>query len=199
MEARAQTGLHMPAEWERHEATWLQWPYDRHHPGYQLQIERLWLMMVAALQDHEHVHILVRGERLRDHVGHQLQYFGIGGGSVDLHLIPYDDVWARDNGPTFVLDGEGQLAIINWQFSGWGKRVEHQLDNAVPRRLAERMGIAAHDSPLLIEGGAIEVNGAGSFMRTRSSILNPNRNPDLSQEAAENLLSKRWGSRTLSG
>jgi agmatine/peptidylarginine deiminase len=101
------SGAYMPPEWEPHEGTWLQWPFDRHFPGYQLQLERLWLMMVAALQEHERLHILVRDERLRDHVGHQMDYFGIGRRGAELIVLPYDDVWARDNGPTFVHNREG--------------------------------------------------------------------------------------------
>lgn len=193
MHASDHAGLRMPAEWEPHEATWLQWPHDHHHAGYQLQLERIWLMMVAALHDHEHVHILVRDEHLRAHVEHQLGYFGIQRRNVELHILPYDDVWPRDNGPTFVLDGDGQVVIINWRFNGWGKRAQHPLDDEVPWRIAERIGLPRQDFPLVMEGGAIEVNGAGSFMGTRSSILNPNRNPDLSQAAVEDMLSSALG------
>src|SRR5574341_136809 len=94
----------MPAEWAPHEGTWLQWPHDNLFWGYQLRLERMWLMMVDALHRHENVHIIAADEKHRDHVAYQLQYFNIGLENIDFYTIPTNDVWVRDNGPIFVLD-----------------------------------------------------------------------------------------------
>lgn len=193
IDRQGQGGPQMPPEWDPHEGTWLQWPYDRSFPGYQLQLERLWLRMVALLQERERVHALVRDERALEHVDHQLSYFGIGRRDVELIILPYDDVWAQDNGPTYVRKPGSALSIVNWRFNGWGGRVEQVLDDDVPRRISEHTGVPAIDIPLVIEGGAVEVNGSGTFMGPRSSILNPNRNAELSQSDVEGLLSAALG------
>jgi agmatine deiminase len=108
----------MPAEWEEHEGTWLQWPQEKLCRGYELKLEGMWLAMADVLHGHENVHIIVADERQGDHVEHQLRYFDIGLENVDFHIIPTDDVWARDNGPAFVVNEEGELAITDREVVG---------------------------------------------------------------------------------
>jgi hypothetical protein len=122
----------MPAEWEPHEGTWLQWPGNKVGPGYEMKQEHTWLKMIAALHRHETVHIITGDERQRDHVAYQLNYFDIGPKGIDLHIIPTDDLWARDNGPIFVLNRRNELLITDWTFNGWGDRFDYELDNQVP-------------------------------------------------------------------
>jgi len=183
----------MPAEWEPHEGTWLQWPHRQLEPGYDMKQEHTWLQMVAALFEHEMVHVIVRDERQRDHVAYQLDYFGIGCDNVDLHIIPTNDVWARDNGPIFVVNDRSELAITDWTFNGWGERFEHELDNQVPAIIGASLELEVHKPPLVLEGGAVEVNGRGTFMATRSSILDVYRNPGKSQFDVERILSQYLG------
>lgn len=178
----------MPAEWEEHEGTWLQWPHEDSHRGHQFKLERTWLDMLTTLQKHETVHVLVKDERRREHFERQLEHYAISGDNVDPHVIPNDDVWARDNGPIFVVNDKGQLAITHWIFNGWGGRFEHQEDARVPSRIGEALSLSVFKAPLITEGGAIEVNGQGTLMATRSSIINPNRSPEKSQEEIEELL-----------
>jgi agmatine deiminase len=183
----------MPAEWERHEGTWLQWPHDRHYPGNQLKVERIWVMLVDALHHRESVHLVVQDERQRDHVAHQLKYFGIGLDNIDFYLIPTDGNWARDNGPIFLIDDNDGLVISDWIFNGWAQRFACELDNQVPARLAVELDLPILNPALVLEGGAVEVNGQGTFMGTRSSIMHPNRNPEKSQEEIEKVLSDFLG------
>ncbi len=185
--------FHMPAEWEEHEGTWLQWPHDDQWPGYQLKLEKTWLEMVDALHEHENVHIIVQDERRREHVEQQLKFFGIGLENVDFHIIPTNDVWARDNGPIFVVNKEGNLALTNWRFNGWGSRYEHEIDNHVPPRIAKKSFLPIFSPPMVLEGGAVEVNGKGTFMATRTSIINPNRNPGKNQENIEEIIKQYLG------
>lgn len=185
--------IHMPAEWETHEGTWLQWPYDKRLRGYQLELERIWLSMVEILHHNENVHIVVCDEYHKQHVERQLDYYRIGPGNIDFTIIPTDDVWVRDSGPIFVKDEAGNLAITDWQFNGWGGRYEFGLDNKVPSIVGERNAIPVMKPPLVLEGGAVEVNGSGSFLATKTSIMNTNRNPDKGKEEIEEILGEYLG------
>jgi len=185
--------FNMPAEWEMHEGTWLQWPQDKVYKGYELKLERIWLNMVEALHEHEIVHLIVSGEKQRDHIGNQLEYHRIGLKNVDFQIIPTNDVWARDNGPIFVINGEGDTAITDWTFNGWGGRFPYDLDDKVPGQIANNNNLPLFKIPMVLEGGAVEVNGKGTFMATRTSIIDEYRNPGMSQEDIEQTLSRYLG------
>lgn len=109
------------------------------------------------------------------------------------HVISTNDVWSRDNGPTFLVGKEQELAIVNWQFNGWGGRYPHDLDNEVSKQIAKKLGIPIFETGLIIEGGNIEVNGKGTLMATRSAVLNDNRNPGTTQEEVEKIFRKYLG------
>jgi len=180
----------MPAEWEPHEGTWLQWPQDKVYKGYELKLERIWLNMVEALHEHEKVHLIVNGEKQQDHIIGQLVYHGIGLKNILFHIIPTNDIWARDNGPIFVLNKEGQVAITDWNFNGWGDRFPYDLDNKVPSRIGEQLGIHVFKPSMVLEAGGVEVNGKGTFLATRTSIIDPYRNPGMSQSDIEEVLNQ---------
>lgn len=186
-------GFYMPAEWETHEGVWLQWPHDRTIPGNQLKLERTWLTMVDVLRQYGNVHVITCDEAQRNHVERQCEYFGIWLENVDLYVIPTSAAWVRDNGPLFVVNDEGDLAITNWTFNGWGERFEHELNDQVPTIIGEKLSLPVYDAPLVLEGGAVEVNGQGTFMATRSSIIDPHRNPGKSQAEVEDLLGQYLG------
>jgi agmatine deiminase len=186
-------GYLMPAEWECHEGTWLIWPHNDTHKGTQLRLEHLWLKMTAVLHDHETVHIIVPDEARREHLHHQLAYYQINENKIDTHIIPNDDVWARDCGPIFIVNDAGELAVTAWNFNGWGKRYPFEKDRLVPRKVADNLSIPLFTAPITLEGGGVEVNGKGTFLATRSSIINPNRNPDVSQEAIEQTIQDYLG------
>jgi agmatine deiminase len=184
----------MPAEWEQHEGTWLQWPHDDTYPGHQMRLEHLWLAMTQALHEHETVHILIPDERRGEHVHRQVAYYGFDQGNVDIRVFPTNDVWARDSGPIFLVndaDGkhpEGQLAATDWNFNGWGERYPYEKDARVPAGIARMLSIPVFTAPITLEGGGIEVNGQGTLLATRSSIANPNRNPEHTLEEIEEVL-----------
>jgi agmatine deiminase len=186
-----------PAEWEPHAAVWLQWPAEqmRPYPGYHVKLESTWLAMTRAMQPHVKVCIVVGDERARERLDAQLPAFGIGPDNLELHVMPLDDVWARDNGPIFVVDGDGRVAVTSWNFNGWGGRAVFERDRAIPTRVADALNLPRFDAPLITEGGAIEIDGAGTFMATKSSIANPNRNPGMSLESIEAVLADHLGVR----
>lgn len=185
--------FYQAAEWDEHEGTWLQWPHDQIHAGYHMNLERIWLAMTDALHRHETVHIIARDEQQKDHIAYLLEYFGVGPQNIDLWVIPTDDVWARDNGPIFIVNDQGDLAITDWNFNGWGGRFDHPLDAKVPSRMGEQLSLPVFVPPLVMEGGAVSVNGSGTFMATDSSIINDNRNPGLNPADIEEIFSDYLG------
>ncbi len=178
-------GYRMPAEWEPHEGTWLIWPHNDTHQGSQMQLEHLWLTMAIALHRHEIVHIVVPDQRRRDHLHNQLMYYGLNERAIDIQVISNDDVWVRDCGPIFLVNEDSGLAVTTWNFNGWGKRYPYKKDRQVPAKVAQKMLLPLFKAPITMEGGAIEVNGKGTMIATRSSIINPNRNPGVSQNEIE--------------
>jgi agmatine deiminase len=195
MQAKAlrEEGFFMPAEWECHEGTWLQWPHDDMHQDSQVRLEHLWIAMTAALHNDEIVHITVPDERGYDHLVQQFTYYGINQNQIDIHRIPTNDVWSRDNGPIFLINDRGDLAITSWNFNGWGERYPFDKDRLVPESVSEVLGLPLFTAPITLEGGAIEVNGKGTLIATRTSIINPNRNPGLSQEKVESAIKEYLG------
>ncbi|MBL7161789.1 MAG: agmatine deiminase family protein [Anaerolineales bacterium] len=178
-------GYQMPAEWEPHEGTWLIWPHNDTHEDSQLHLEHLWLEMTMVLHEHEIVHIIVPDDRRREHLHHQLIYFGLNESKIDVRVMPNDDVWVRDCGPIFLVNPQCELAVTSWNFNGWGERYPFGKDHLVPERVADELSLPLFIGPIILEGGAIEVNGSGTLIATRSSIINPNRNPGVSQEEIE--------------
>jgi agmatine deiminase len=178
-------GYHMPAEWEHHEGTWLIWPHNDTFEGHQLRLEHLWLEMTSALHEHETVHIIVTDDARGEHLQNQLRYYGLDENNIAIYIIPNDDVWARDCGPIFVVNRRGELAVTTWNFNGWGERYPYSKDCLVPARVADKLSVTLYTGPITLEGGGIEVNGKGTLLATRSSIINPNRNPNVSQGEIE--------------
>ena len=184
----AKAGFYMPAEWEKHEGTWLQWPHDDTHPGSQMRLEHIWLMMTKVLHQHEVVHIVASDERGQEHIYQQVAYYGFDQSNIDIRVFPTNDVWARDSGPIFLVNDKGELVATDWNFNGWGERYPYDKDTKIPAGIAEMLSIPVFTAPITLEGGGIEVNGKGTLLATRSSIVNPNRNPDHTLEEIEEIL-----------
>ena len=187
----------MPAEFEKHEGTWLQFPHETKWMLYELKLEHIWLEMIRLLKVNEKVHIAVYNKKHYSHVLKMLSYYNIGTNNITFHYIPTDDVWARDNGPTFVIDDKGKLVIAKWNFNGWGNRYEHKLDNEVPYRISRTMSIPILETKITTEGGNIEVNGQGLMITSESALLNKNRNPRLTKEEAEKIFKHYLGVKSI--
>ncbi len=157
--AAAQPGYRMPAEWEPLDAVWLVRPHNPETwPNCLEQAQAQWDAFAAALARHVRV-------RTTDELG-----------------ISTVDSWIRDFGPIFVVR-EGALAAHDFVFNGWGGKYEDRsLDDQVPQHIARALGVPLFDHTLVLEGGSIEVNGAGTVMTTAQCLLNPNRNPHLTQD-----------------
>lgn len=184
----------MPHEESEHEGTWLQWPHNYTYGSGAEDAEMSWVDMTAALTGGEYVHIVAYNEFEVGHILALLQSAEVDLDQVDFHICPNDDFWVRDNGPIFVQDGEGEYVILDWGFNGWGGDTPYLLDDAVPTSIANALGFLSIDlSAMVLEGGAIEIDGNGTLMATRSSITQEDRNPNLTESEIEDYLSEYLG------
>lgn len=182
----------MPAEWEPHAATWLSWPHNPNTwPGKFEPVPAIWAELARALARFEPVNILAGGDDVM-RVAKSL----VGDvPNVTLWDIPTNDCWMRDHGPTFLVgEPNQQPALVDWEYNAWGgKYPPFDLDNQVPRILAQRLGRPRFAPGIVMEGGAIDVNGRGTLLTTGECLLNPNRNPTLSQADIERHLADNLG------
>jgi len=184
-------GYRMPAEWHAHVATWLSWPRpdgisfpDRYNEVLPTLGE-----MVRILAVHERVEINVRNEEVE-----AIARKAIGDvPNVFYHRIPSYEPWCRDHGPIFVRRNN-ELAIVDWGYNAWGgKYPPYDNDDAVPQRVAELLKLPLFSPGIVMEGGALDVNGAGTVLTTESCLLNPNRNPGLTKKQIEQYLQDYLG------
>ena len=109
--------------------------------------------------------------------------------NVEILELPIDDSWMRDNGPIFVTDGKGGVALVRFRFNSWGEKfLPYDKDAEVPARLAAHLGMRSYEAPMVLEGGSFFVDGEGTLLTTEQCLLHPNRNPDLSREQIEGIL-----------
>lgn len=185
----------MPAEWEEHEGTWLSWPHRFSFVGkdYREKLDDIWVAITNALHSGERVHIIVYDQEEKEHVTKLLEAEKVDLGKIDFVLMETDDVWIRDNGPIFVYDEDDNLVMINWQFNGWGGKYEYALDNLASEKIAKYLNCPRIDVPMILEGGGIAVNGTGTLMAAKTSIINSNRNPRYTKEQIESNISRYLG------
>jgi agmatine deiminase len=193
MTTPAELGYRMPAEWEPHRGTWLSWPHkEASWPGKFGPVPTIFTQMVRRLADHEEVHINVAGPAMEQEVRRLLADAGADSGNVFFHYHPTNDAWCRDHGPIFVQreeDGRRGEAIIDWKYNAWGgKYPPYDLDDVIPTRIAEELGLPLFHPGIVMEGGSIDVNGRGTLLTTEACLLNPNRNPALDRSEIEDYL-----------
>lgn len=184
----------MPAEWEPHEAVWLAWPYDEiTFPDRVESAEDTFVEMIMALEGSEIVELLVLDEEMKESAREKLAAGGVGKDAVIFRLTDYADVWLRDTGPIFVRDG-GRKVITKWIFNSWGGKFEELLkDGEIPGKIAEWKNLPIVKAGLVVEGGAIDVNGAGVCLTTEQCLLNENRNPGMTKGDIEKFLGEYLG------
>lgn len=193
----AAQGYRLPAEWEPHAGTWLSWPHNRSTWPHQLEVvEEAFAAMVRALAPHEAVHVNVLDEAQAARVRRRCDAAGVTG-SVHLHVLPTDDAWIRDYGALVVVRdraGRRERAATTWTFNSWGEKYppwEH--DDAAAGHMAALLGLPVFEGGLVLEGGAIDVDGAGLLLTTRSCLLPPRRNPGWNEQAVTGRLRAFFG------
>lgn len=186
----AALGYRMPAEWESHEATWLSWPRREgiSFPDAYDEVMPAFVQMVDALRESEQVRINVMDHDQELQVRSLLKE--IDTSHVEYLHIPTNEPWCRDHGPIFVKRHSApQLAVVDWDYNAWGgKYPPFDLDEVVPTRIAEHLGLPVYYPKLVMEGGSFDPNGSGSLLTTSSCLLNPNRNPGKSKIEIEQSL-----------
>ncbi len=179
--------LRLPAEWEQHTACWLAFPYlPEEWPQHLLEAQRSIAALATAIANvgNEPVQILVRN----DEVESQARVLIGDSPRVSYVTANYGDCWVRDTAPLFGHTPDGHLGGLCFRFNGWGGKYRMPFDDEVGRWLTDRLEAARFECPVILEGGALETNGEGTFLTTASCALNPNRNPDLTREAFERAL-----------
>ena len=193
----AARGYRMPAEWEPHAATWLAWPHNEEAwPGRLPQVRNIFLAMIEALHQEETVHLLVNDDATAAQVGRLIRQRGFDDGAIRLHEIPTADAWLRDSGPIFLTGGGPQppVAASAWRFNAWGgKYADLQADAGLSQRIASRLGVPCFEPGMVLEGGAIDVDGSGACLTTEQCLLHPNRNPGLRRADIERHLRTTLG------
>jgi agmatine deiminase len=184
----AALGFRMPAEWHAHHSTWLTWPKDPETwPDRVSQVEEIYLDMIGALTPHEIVDLLVDNEETEQQIRDRVS--SATAAQIHFHHLQTVDSWIRDYGPNFLVGPGGEGAFNDWIFNAWGNKYEElKKDDSVPRRLESYLKLKRFSPGIVMEGGSIEVNGAGCVLTTEQCLLNRNRNPELSREEIEQQL-----------
>jgi agmatine deiminase len=195
-ETPRELGYRMPAEWERHSATWIAWPHNAEDwPGRFHPIPWVYADIVRHLSRVEIVHILVNDATAEKRATSILMRIGARLSHVVFHAWPTDRVWLRDSGPIFVTDAHsGTVAVTNWKFNAWAKYDNWLHDNEIPGRVAKSEALPewqprVGEHRVVLEGGSIDVNGAGLMLTTEECLLSgvQQRNPGLSREQLEDV------------
>ena len=196
----AALGYWFPPEWHPHAGTWLSWPRPEgiSFPGKYHTVPPVLARIVAEIQKREQVHINVPNDNWEYLVRQQLRQHGCSRRNLFFHHIRTNECWCRDHGPAFVLrrgrGGRMRAAIVDWGFNAWGgKYPPWEDDDAVPTHIARLLGLPLFHPGIVMEGGAVDFNGAGTVMTTRSCLLNRNRNPGLSRADIERYLKDYYG------
>jgi agmatine deiminase len=191
----------MPAEWEPHQSTWISWPHhEPDWPGKFGPIPWVYAEIARALAPHETVNILCHSNDVLASARELLDAHGVDAEQLRLHLVPSDRVWLRDSAPTGVVDADGRVVLVNWAFNGWAKydnwRQDLQIGTAIeritglPRVEPTRPDTGAR---VVLEGGGIEVNGAGVMLVTEEWLLSDTqvRNPGIGRDGYEAIF-RQW-------
>lgn len=224
-----QLGFRMPAEWEPHEATWICWPHNPEDwPGKFGPIPWVYVEIVRQLHRSERVHILdissteqVPLEQLQSLPGtsvmpeHSASCGRQGPRSllaradvvldrIAFHAFPTNRAWVRDSGPTFLVAPGGRAALLDWRFNAWSKYPDWQLDDALPARIRDALGLSAwqpehNGQRVVLEGGSIDVNGEGLLLTTEECLLSEVqcRNPGFTKADYERVFHDYLGVRKV--
>jgi agmatine deiminase len=190
-----------PAEWEKHDATWIAWPHhEPDWPGKLAPIPWVYAEIVRVLCAHERVEILCHDSDVRDDALQHLDAHGVDRkANVRLHVVPSDRVWLRDSSPTWVFS-DRTPELVNWRFNAWAKYDNYARDEQVGAAVAKITGVRRVEPTrpdgrgrVVLEGGAIETDGEGTMLTTEECLLSPiqERNPGMSREDYETVF-REW-------
>jgi agmatine deiminase len=187
-------GFRMPAEWEPHEACLMEWPTRTRADLWADRFDEATVDYAAvanAIAAFEPVVMVCDPDQRQEARGRCAD-------GVEILPLPIDDSWMRDNGPIFVRDAEGRVALVHFRFNSWGEKyLPYDRDAEVPRLLASHLGMRRYEAPFVLEGGSFFVDGEGTLLTTEQCLLHPNRNPQLTRAEIEEGLREFLGVETI--
>ena len=191
-------GYTFPAEWSEQSCVYLSWPSNPETwVGCFDSMEKAYSEFAAAISRKELLRIAVSSDS-NERIAELLSNHGALMEQVEFLDIKTNDAWCRDHGPVFLKNPTtGRLAIADFRYNAWGGKFKWDLDNAVPEKIARCLHCRRFTVPFVCEGGALETNGAGTLLTTRSVMLNANRNADMNEKKAEQILCDSLGMRKI--
>lgn len=200
---------YFPAEESEHEGTWLTWPHKYAYKQfyyfgeegidgevYVEMLEPTWIEMTKALHTGETVHIVAYNQEEQDRIAALLEENGVDLAKIDFVIIETDDVWARDSGPIFTIKNGETLAVANFIFDGYGSEIEPEYyakDAQLAANIASLKGFDLIDINMVLEGGSVEVDGNGTLIAAKSSVVGTERNTEMTVEEVEMFLEHYFG------
>lgn len=208
-EKENETTYFFPSEEAKHEGTWLTWPhkysgkqsyyfgeYDIDGEVYVEMLEPIWVDITKALHTGETVHIIVYNADEQTRVKTLLAENEVNLEKIDFVIMETDDVWMRDTGPIFPLKDGKEFAIANFVFDGYGNAIEPEYyakDAKIASNIASLKGFECIDIDMVLEGGSVEIDGNGTLIAAKSSVVGTERNTEMSVEEVESYLKKYYG------
>lgn len=190
-------GYRFPAEWVKHEATWLTWPHkEESWPGKIDTIYAPYCQFIKAVAEGEKVRINVNDEETKAFAISKLKEQDVDLSQIEFYFNPSNDAWCRDHGPAFLVNSlaESKKVIVDWGYNAWGNKYPpFEQDDIIPTLIADQLDIPVFNPGIVMEGGSVEFNGAGTILTTTACLLNENRNPHLTKEQIEEYLKECYG------
>ncbi|RKR85555.1 agmatine deiminase [Mucilaginibacter gracilis] len=189
-------GFHFPAEWEKQTAMWLSWPHkEESWPGKIDTIYKPYCEFIKIISTGQLVRINVANTQMEAFAKEQLTKVGVDLKQIQFFHFATNDAWCRDHGPAFLVNRETKKkAIVDWGYNAWGgKYPPFDLDDVIPTKIGNHFNLPVFNPGIVMEGGSVDFNGAGTLLTTTACLLNPNRNPHLNQEQIESYLHNYYG------
>lgn len=197
MKTPKESGYYFPAEFAKHEATWLSWPHkEASWPGKIESIYPNYSLFVKYLTAGELVRINVVDEAMKTAATNHLLKAGVDLSKVQFFLHPTNDAWCRDHGPAFLINPAADVkkVIVDWNYNAWGNKYPpYDLDDVIPTLIGKQFDIPVYHPGIVMEGGSVEFNGKGTILTSTACLLNENRNPHLNQGQIEEYLCNYYG------
>ena len=192
-----QLGYYFPAEFAPHKATWLSWPHkEASWPGKIQSIFPSYVAFIKTLVRFEEVNINVCDEAMKARAMQLLQDAGVEMSRIHFYMHPTNDAWCRDHGPAFLMNKQDptKKAIVDWNYNAWGNKYPpFDQDDVIPTKIGQALGYEVFHPGIIMEGGSVDFNGAGTVITSTACLLNPNRNPHLNQSQIEQYLMDYYG------
>ena len=192
-----QLGYYFPAEFAQHKSTWLSWPHkEASWPGKIETIFPSYVAFIKALVRFEEVNINVCDEAMKSKAIDLLMAAEVDLSKVFFYMHPTNDAWCRDHGPAFLLNKNdaSKKAIVDWNYNAWGNKYPpYELDDVIPTKIGNVLGLEVFHPGIIMEGGSVDFNGAGTVITSTACLLNANRNPQLNQSQIEQYLMDYYG------